>query len=136
MKIMDFELDTLGFSHFKKLINLIMPAKERRQSSIIIKYLGIYTQLNNAFNLLNKSSCRRAFEHLRIAKNMMGQDKFDEEQHYMKRISAILNSLLKNKDKIIEGIIKEEASDPFHAKTSVMLAENICILRILKINKY
>jgi hypothetical protein len=54
----------------------------------------------------------------------------------MKRISAILNSLLKNKDKIIEGIIKEEASDPFHAKTSVMLAENICILRILKINKY
>jgi hypothetical protein len=56
MKIIDFGLETLGFSHFKKLINHIMPAKERRQSSIIIKYLGIYTQLNNAFNLLNKSS--------------------------------------------------------------------------------
>lgn len=129
-------LDTLGFSHFKKLIDLIIPKKERRQSNIIISYIRIYTQLNNAFNLLNKENCKRAFEHLFITKNIIKQLNFQEEQHYLKRISDILNSILKNKGVIIMQIRKNEAPDPFHVKTSVLLAQNICILRILKINKY
>ena len=129
-------LDTLGFSHFKKLIDLIIPKKERRQSNIIISYIRIYTQLNNAFNLLNKENCKRAFEHLFITKNIIKQLNFQEEQHYLKRISHILNSILKNKGGIIMQIRMNEAPDPFHVKTSVLLAQNICILRILKINKY
>ena len=129
-------LDTLGFSHFKKLIDLIIPKKERRQSNIIISYIRIYTQLNNAFNLLNKENCKRAFEHLFITKNIIKQLNFQEEQHYLKRISDILNSILKNKGGIIMQIRKNKAPDPFHVKTSVLLAQNICILRILKINKY
>ena len=129
-------LDTLGFSHFKKLIDLIIPKKERRQSNIIISYIRIYTQLNNAFNLLNKENCKRAFEHLFITKNIIKQLNFQEEQHYLKRISHILNSILKNKGGIITQIRMNESPDPFHVKTSVLLAQNICILRILKINKY
>ena len=129
-------LDTLGFSHFKKLIDLIIPKKERRQSNIIISYIRIYTQLNNAFNLLNKENCKRAFEHLFITKNIIKQLNFQEEQHYLKRISDILNSILKNKEAIITQIRMNESPDPFHVKTSVLLAQNICILRILKINKY
>ena len=129
-------LDTLGFSHFKKLIDLIIPKKERRQSNIIISYIRIYTQLNNAFNLLNKENCKRAFEHLFITKNIIKQLNFQEEQHYLKRISDILNSILKNKGVIIMQIRKNESPDPFHVKTSILLAQNICILRILKINKY
>lgn len=129
-------LDTLGFSHFKRLIDLIIPKKERRQSNIIISYIRIYTQLNNAFNLLNKENCKRAFEHLLITKNIIKQLNFQEEQHYLKRISDILNSILKNKETIIMQIRKDEVSDPFHIKTLVLLAQNICILRILKINKY
>ena len=129
-------LDTLGFSHFKKIIDLIIPKKERRQSNIIISYIRIYTQLNNAFNLLNKENCKRAFEHLFITKNIIKQLNFQEEQHYLKRISDILNSILKNKEAIITQIRMNESPDPFHVKTSVLLAQNICILRILKINKY
>ena len=129
-------LDTLGFSHFKKLIDLIIPKKERRQSNIIISYIRIYTQLNNAFNLLNKENCKRAFEHLFITKNIIKQLNFQEEQHYLKRISNILNSILKNKGVVIMQIRKNKSPDPFHVKTSVLLAQNICILRILKINKY
>lgn len=128
--------DTLGLSHFKKLIDLIIPKKERRQSHIIISYIRIYTQLNNSFNLLNKENCRRAFEHLLITKNIIKQLDFQEERHYLRRISDILNSTLKNKEAIIKQIRKNEAPDPFHVKTSVLLAQNICILRILKINKY
>ena len=129
-------LDTLGFSHFKKLIDLIIPKKERRQSNIIISYIRIYTQLNNAFNLLNKENCKRAFEHLFITKNIIKQLNFQEEQRYLQRISDILNSILKNKGAIIMQIRMNKAPDPFHVKTSVLLAQNICILRILKINKY
>lgn len=129
-------LDTLGFLHFKKLIDLIIPKKERRQSNIIISYIRIYTQLNNAFNLLNKENCKRAFEHLFITKNIIRQLNFQEEQHYLKRISHILNSILKNKGVIVTQIRMNKVPDPFHVKTSVLLAQNICILRILKINKY
>lgn len=129
-------LDTLGFSHFKKLIDLIMPKKERRQSEIIIGYIQIYTLLNNAFNLLNRENCRRAVERVRIAKKSIRQLKFEEEKPYLGRIANILDSILKNSDAITKGIRKEDASDPFHAKTLLQLAQNICILRILKINKY
>ncbi len=129
-------LDTLGFLHFKKLIDLIIPKKERRQSEIIIGYIQVYTLLNNASNLLNKDNCRRAIEHLQIAKKSIKQLKFEDERPYLQRIVNILNSILKNKKEVIKEIRKEGASDPFHIKTSLRLAQNICILRVLKINKH
>lgn len=126
---------TLGFSRFKKLIDMIMPKKERRQSKIIISYIRIHTQLNNAFNMLSRERCRHAFEYVSIAKKLIKQLKFEEEKLYLDRILKILNQILRNKDMIAAGIRKEEASDPFHVKTLLLLAQNICILRILKINK-
>lgn len=129
-------LDTLGLSHFKKLIDLIMPKKERRQSNIIISYIRIHSQLNNAFNMLNREKCRRAMEYVAISRRFIKRLKFEEERPYLDRILKILNQILKNRKLIINGIRKEEASDPFHVKTLVLLAQNICILRILKINKY
>ena len=129
-------LDNLGFSNFKNLIDVILPKKERRQSEIIISYLRIYTHLNNAINLLNKDTLKRAFEHLLITIKIVRQLKFNEERPYLKRISNILNFILKNKEKVMKEIRREQYSDPFHVKTSVLLAQNICILRILKINKY
>ncbi|MBI2657653.1 hypothetical protein HYX08_03085 [Candidatus Woesearchaeota archaeon] len=134
MRVLE-RLDTLGFSRFKGLIDIIMPKKERRQSKIIISYIRIHTQLNNAFNMLSKDRCRHAFEYLSLAKKFIRQLKFEEEKLYLNRILKILNELLKNKERIIAGIRKEEASDPFHIKTFLLLAQNICILRILKINK-
>ncbi|MBI2659840.1 hypothetical protein HYX07_01635 [Candidatus Woesearchaeota archaeon] len=129
-------LDTLGLANFKKLIDLIIPKKERRQSRIIIDYIRIYTQLNNAFNLLNREYCRRAMEYISVARNIIRENKFEEEKPYLNRILNILNSILRNRETVISKIKKEQASDPFHIKTSVLLAQNICILRILKINKY
>ena len=129
-------LDTLGLANFKKLIDLIIPKKERRQSRIIIDYIRIYTQLNNAFNLLNREYSRRAMEYISVARNIIRENKFEEEKPYLNRILNILNSILRNREAVISKIKKEQASDPFHIKTSVLLAQNICILRNLKINKY
>ena len=129
-------LDSLGFSAFKKLINSIMPAKERRQSEIIINYIRIYSHLNTAFSLLTRKDNRLAFDHLSIARKIIMQTGFEEEMPYFKRLAGILDFILKNKQHITGRIRKDEASDPYHVKTSVLLAENICILRILKINKY
>lgn len=136
MKILEVDLKGLGFSNFKKLIDLIIPKKERRQSRIIVSYIRIYTYLNNAFNLLNKEDIKRAFEYLSIARNIISQLKFEEEKQYFRRITVILSKILKNHNNISQAIRKDETSDPFHIKTSLLLAQNICILRILKINKY
>lgn len=135
MSMLD-SLNGLGVLNFKKLIDLIIPKKERRQSEIIIGYIGIYTLLNNAFNLLNRESCKKSMEYLQIAKKGINELKFEEEAPYLKRISNILNAILKNSRAIINGIREGQASDPFHVKTSVLLAQNICVLRILKINKH
>ena len=75
-------------------------------------------------------------EYLQIAKKGINELKFEEEAPYLKRISNILNAILKNSRAIINGIREGQASDPFHVKTSVLLAQNICVLRILKINKH
>src|SRR3989338_195996 len=135
MSMLD-SLNGLGVLNFKKLIDLIIPKKERRQSEIIIGYIGIYTLLNNAFNLLNRESCKKSMEYLQIAKKGINELKFEEEAPYLKRISNILNDILKNSRAIINGIREGQASEPFHVKTSVLLAQNICVLRILKINKH
>lgn len=135
MKILDIHLDNLGFVNFKKIIDLIIPKKERRQSSIIISYIRIYTHLNNALNLLNKSTYRRAFEHLSLTRNIIRQTKFEEEKPYLKRIGRILDSIIRKEESIKLEMLKDETSDPFHIRTSMLLAQNICILRILKINK-
>ena len=136
MKMLDVDFGSLGFSNFKKLIDLIIPKKERRQSRIIISYIRLYTYLNNSFNLLNRNSIKHAFEYLSIAKNIISQLKFEEEKPYLRRITIILDQILKNHIAISNAIRKDETSDPFHVKTSILLAQNICILRMLKINKY
>src|SRR3989338_8727178 len=135
MNILEINLNNLGFVNFKKIIDLIIPKKERRQSNIIISYIRIYTHFNNALNLLNRENYRRAFEHLSLTKNIIRQLKFEEEKPYLKRISRILDSMIKKKESITIEMLKDETSDPFHIRTSMLLAQNICILRILKINK-
>ncbi|MAG92035.1 hypothetical protein CMO83_05145 [Candidatus Woesearchaeota archaeon] len=129
-------LDTLGFANFTKLLDYIMPEKERRQSEIIISYIRIYTHLNTSFNLLNKQTCRRAIEYLSMTKKIIKNTSFREEKPYFRRLLRILNFVIRNKKSIISDIKKDETSDPYHVKTSVLLAQNICILRILKINKH
>jgi len=133
---LEIDLEDFGFSNFKKLIDLIMPTKERKKNTIIIGYMQIYTHLNGALNLMRKDTCKRAFEHITIARKLIRQIKFEEENPYLKRLIKTLDYIIKNQKKIFKGIKKNESSDPSHVKTSLLLAENICILRILKINKY
>jgi hypothetical protein len=129
-------LDDLGFKNFKKLIDIIIPRHEREKNKIIINYVRINNHLNTAFELLNRDDCSRGFEYLLISRKILKQMKFGNEASYLKRIAKILDSLLKRKSMIISRLKKDEASDPFHVKTQVMLAQNICILRILKITKF
>ena len=64
LKILDIGLEGMGFVNFKKLIDVIMPPKERRQSTIIIMYIRVFAHLNNALNLLDRETCKRAVEHI------------------------------------------------------------------------
>ncbi|HLC60064.1 MAG TPA: hypothetical protein VJJ52_01400 [Candidatus Nanoarchaeia archaeon] len=136
MNILEINLNNLGFANFKKIIDLIIPKKERRQSNIIIGYIRIYTHLNNALNLMNQYNYKRAIEHLKLTKNIIKQLRFDEERPYLARIKKILDSIIGKSKSISIKMLKDESSDPLHIKTSMLLAQNICILRILKTNKY
>ncbi len=132
-------LDKLGFSNFKRMIDVIIPKKQRKQSMNIITYISIYTHLNNALNLLGNNGYKRAFDRLTVAKSIVKQIDDDKEKPYLKKILKTIDSMMKIKEDLLKEIKKEtinnEQQDPYHIRTSIMLAQNICVLRILKINK-
>jgi hypothetical protein len=129
-------MDELGFQKFTKLLEAILPHGERDQRRMIINYMNIYSKVTSSFELLTKHSCQRSFEHLMIAKKVIKKIKFEEEQPYLKRILDLLNMLIRHKSKIIHQLKKDDASNPYHIKSYLLLAQNICVIRILKISRY
>tara|TARA_Y100000310_G_C20002294_1_gene499100 strand:+ start:106 stop:474 length:369 start_codon:yes stop_codon:yes gene_type:complete len=121
------------------MIDVIIPKKQRKQSMNIITYISIYTHLNNALNLLGNNGYKRAFDRLTVAKSIVKQIDDDKEKPYLKKILKTIDSMMKIKEDLLKEIKKEtinnEQQDPYHIRTSIMLAQNICVLRILKINK-
>tara|TARA_Y100000310_G_scaffold345846_1_gene471105 strand:- start:3445 stop:3864 length:420 start_codon:yes stop_codon:yes gene_type:complete len=132
-------LDELGFSNFKRMIDVIIPKKERKQNRMIIAYMRIYTHLVSARALMTKERCNRAIDHLNLAKNIIKQTDDVQEKPYIKRLADTVEPIIKNKEDLIRLVKKEdkndETEDPYHVQTAILLAQNICILRILKANK-
>jgi hypothetical protein len=116
------------------LLNKIIPQKDIKSSEKVLDYIRIYTHMVTAYDLLNKNSYQRAFDHMIIVKNLSKNVSYSSEKIYMEQILKIINDILKKKRSIIRRLNKYEASDPAHSKTNLLLAQNICILRILKVN--
>jgi hypothetical protein len=126
-------LNKIPIKKVGRLLDKLVPKKDARQGEKILSYIRIYSNLVTAYNLMNKQSYNRAFEHLKILKNLTKEASFRGEAHYIDNIRKIVLSILKKKKTIARRLNKYEASDPAHAKTNLLLAQNICILRILNI---
>jgi hypothetical protein len=106
-----------------------------REQETILHYLRIYTHLLSAFNLLRKESLPRCFDHLTIVSNLTRNLPYPKEAHYFRYINSIAREILANRAAITKTIRQEESTDPSHAVTKNLMAQNICVLRILKIGK-
>jgi len=116
------------------LLNKVFTKQEKKEGEKIINYIRIYTNLVNAHTLLNKEDYARAFNYATITKNLTRDFYDSSEKHYIDRINNIVADVLRKKSTIIRRLNRYEAADPAHAKTDLLLAQNICILRIMKIS--
>ncbi|HLC96155.1 MAG TPA: hypothetical protein VJH97_02445 [Candidatus Nanoarchaeia archaeon] len=126
-------LHKIPFKKMGKLFEQLVPLKKRREREKIINYIRLYTHLVTAYNLMNPHSYNRAFDHLAIVRNFTKEISYREEQTYMENIHSIVSDITKRKARIIKRLKKYAGSDPAHAQTNLLLAQNICILRIIKI---
>ncbi|MFH1641379.1 MAG: hypothetical protein ABIC04_00610 [Nanoarchaeota archaeon] len=127
-------LNKIPLRKIGRLLNLVLPSKDIKNSEKILVYIRIYSRLISSYELLNKKSYKRAFEHLIILKNLTKDIPFRDEKNYIEHIQIIVKKILQNKKSIISRLKKYSASDPAHSKTNLLSAQNICILRILKVN--
>ena len=118
--------------NLNKLIGSIFPKKEKYLNEKIIFYIRLYTDLIRAEDKMTLDGFNKMINLLKVVRNMSRDPKFKEEEAYLKRIREIVNSIISNGSIIKRAIRKDLACDPYHAKTKLQLAQNICILRVLK----
>ncbi len=118
---------------YKKFIEQkILGLSSSADSEKIIFYLKLYT---NLLMCMDKLKTRRGFDHLKIIAYMTKQETFPGEAHYLEYINQISRKVIANQNKIQQELLKDPASDPYHTYTELLMAQNICVLRILKISK-
>jgi hypothetical protein len=115
-----------------KLLEFVFPKREKYLIQRNLFYLRLYTDLIRAEEKMNPRGCKRMENILRVVRNMARNPDFKEEEAYLKRIRSIASDILSNLNRIKIKIKKDPTSDAYHAKTKLQLAQNICILRILK----
>lgn len=118
--------------NLNKLIGFIFPKKEKYLNEKTLFYIRLYTDLIRAEDRMKLDGLNKMINFLKVVRNMSRDLKFKEEEAYLKRIREITNSIISNASLIKQAIRKDPMCDPFHAKTKLQLAQNICILRILK----
>jgi len=123
-------------NHLNKVVDLVLPKKEKYLNEKMIYYIRMYTDLVRAEENLSDINFNRMLNYLRVVRNMAKTSSFKEEELYFKRIHDIVNEILKGKfslrKQIKRCILGDAYCDPYSARTKMQLAQNICILRILK----
>jgi hypothetical protein len=117
------------FRFFEKKVMLLI--KQKRGQEKLVYYLKLYTHLIMA---LDELSSRRGFDRLRIVARLTKEESFPGEAHYIKYVSQLVTNILANQKKLQQLLAKDPAADPMHAKTHLLTAQNICMLRILKLS--
>lgn len=117
-----------------RLMRELLPQEGSKKNEKILAYIRIYTDLINAGNLLRKTTYKKSIEYLNIVKRFTKEYNFKEEEHYLKRINELATSILSN-----IRCTKCKSDDcnvcnPAHSRTKLQLAQNICVLRILKLS--
>ena len=115
-----------------KLLGFVFPQKEKYKNEKNLFYLRLYSDLIRAEDRLNPEKCKTMTNILKVVRNMARTTEFKEEEAYLKRIRDIASEVISNMNKIKVQIKKDPIGDPMHAKTKLQLAQNICILRIMK----
>ena len=125
------EVKNIYKTFFEKKVASLLKNSRHKEKEKIVYYLKLYTNLLRAEFTL---STRRGFDHLKVAINMTKEASYQGETHYLDYISSLAREIISAQKKIQSGLRKDPVSDPAYAKTKLLIAQNICIMRIMKIS--
>ena len=127
--------DALTFKQFRELINNASDSENKRKNKKVISYLRLYSHLNNAKHVWKTKTRSKPVHYLKIVRSFTDSCPFREEEPYYKKINELIRGI------ITEAKCKEcNTYTCKHIVTSrvkirIKLAENICMLRLLKVNE-
>jgi mevalonate kinase len=114
-----------------RLMGSVLNVEDQRRCEKILHYLRIYHDLVTGFSSLNKSTAPKTIEILRKIQRFAKEAEFEKE--HMQKISEIAQSTIEGLKHVNFSDI-DEIGNPGHAKTKMLMAQNICVLRILKLS--
>ena len=113
---------------FEKKILPLMRKKQKEQERMLF-YIKLYAHLIAAPEELQR---RRGFDRLKIVYDLTRSNQFAGEAHYIAYIHQIAKDVINNRKRIRAILAKDPTADAFHSQTTLLMAQNICLLRILK----
>ncbi|NQU98181.1 amidohydrolase family protein [Candidatus Woesearchaeota archaeon] len=129
-----FKLITnLPFLPIKTFIDKISSIESRKNANRIVHYLRIYTFLNGAEVLLEKESFNRAYNRLKIIRNITKEPFDKKEEVYINLIRKTVNKIINDKKNIVKNLRITDYNIQSEARTNIRIAKNICITRMLKV---
>ncbi len=118
--------------NLNKLMDFILPKQEKYVNAKIIFYIRLYTGVMRAEDNLNAKNYGRVTNLCKVVRNIAKNSAFKEEETYLKRIRDIASEVINWTKKIEKKRKKHDLSDAYAVLTKLQLAQNLCILRILK----
>ncbi len=120
-------------STMKEMFKLIEKVgKPKKVNEKILDYLQIYTHLIMANFLLKRDTFKKALDQLQVIMNLTKQIKYKDEEFYLMTIRKLVKEIISKQKRIARGFNKDYITDPGNAKVKLQLAQNICVLRVLR----
>jgi hypothetical protein len=117
-----------------KLFNSLSSGKKEKIRAMVIDYLRAYTHLVMAAARLTPETSRRTFDHLTAASNILKG--LREEDFHAANVIEIISDIFSVRKQIERRLAHgKDYFDPLYANTKIRLAQDICILRILKLRE-
>lgn len=126
--------ETINPVRLRKFVKRMVTLQDKRVNSKIISYIRIFSHLNTATSIWSKKKREKGLHFLRLVKNLTSDCPFREEELYYRKINEIMSNMLSESTCNICNSHSCRHVKPQRIKTKIKLAQNICILRILKVH--
>jgi len=131
--VSQFFYDALTFKKLRRVIDTQKEAENKRINRKVISYLRLYSHLNEAKHRWRSLKPHKGVHFLEIVKSFTNNCQFKEEEPYYEKINELVKSIISEAKEVEkpESPIKETS----RVKIRLKMAENICMLRLLKVHE-
>ncbi len=122
----------MPLERFHYICQRLWSKDERKSNEKNMHYLRVYTNLVLADKLLSKKNYLESFKYLDLSLHFTKDFPFPKEEHYVQNIQRLIKEVIAQKKEIKKRFTRAKKPEISHIKVKLQLAQNLCVLRILK----